>query len=357
MSAAKPPRERKPAVFRPDDPRLSAEAPDPFAAAEPLPSSPEDDTHVLPDGEPAPSQMEDFSRRGRKWGWGALLLSAVLGLTALALGEWWARFVAHLFAREDWLGWLATGLLGLAILAAVMLAVREYLALSRLSRLGQLRKAAEMALDATTREAADGVVHKLIGLYAHRRDLAWGRARLKEHAEDIMSPREWLILAERELLIPLDRQACRLIAGAARRVSVVTAISPLALVDMAFVATENLRLLRRLAVLYGGRPGNLGVMRLMRMVVTHIAVTGGIAVGDDFLQQIIGHKITAKLSSRLGEGVLNGALTVRIGLAALTILRPLPHLATQPPRMSQILKDVVKGGATGGEKQERDKRR
>jgi putative membrane protein len=34
------------------------------------------------------------------------------------------------------------------------------------------------------------------------------------------------------------------------------------------------------------------------------------------------HSIAAKLSARLGEGVLNGLLTARVGLSAMAVCRP-----------------------------------
>ena len=68
------------------------------------------------------------------------------------------------------------------------------------------------------------------------------------------------------------------------------------------------RLIRQLAFLYGGRPGTLGVIRLMREVLAHLALTGGMAVGDSLIQQVLGHGLAAKVSARLGEGVLNGLL-------------------------------------------------
>ena len=59
-------------------------------------------------------------------------------------------------------------------------------------------------------------------------------------------------------MTPLDAEARRLVAAAGKRVSVVTAVSPRAAVDMIFVLVNALALIRRLAVLYGGRPGTLG---------------------------------------------------------------------------------------------------
>jgi putative membrane protein len=99
---------------------------------------------------------------------------------------------------------------------------------------------------------------------------------------------------------------------AAQRVSVVTAVSPRALIDVLFVFVAAMRLIRQLARLYGGRPGTLGMISLLRHVIGHLAITGGMAVGDSLVQQVLGHGIAAKLSQRLGEGVLNGLLTARL---------------------------------------------
>ena len=110
---------------------------------------------------------------------------------------------------------------------------------------------------------------------------------------------------------------------------------------MAFVATENPRMLRRLATLYGARPGTLSLLALARMVVTHIVLTGGIALGDDVIQQVIGHGLTAKLSARLGEGIFNGALTTRIGIAAIDVCRPLPYIESKRPRFRELVAEVA----------------
>jgi putative membrane protein len=149
-------------------------------------------------------------------------------------------------------------------------------------------------------------------------------------------------LAERELMGPLDREAVRLVSAAAKRVSVVTAVSPRALIDMGFVLITTLGLVRRLALLYGGRPGTLGMIRLMRLSIAHLAVTGGLAAGDSLIHQMFGHGIAAKLSAKLGEGVLNGLLTARLGLAAIEVTRPLPFTALPRPAMGTVAGDLLK---------------
>ncbi len=134
----------------------------------------------------------------------------------------------------------------------------------------------------------------------------------------------------------LDREARAAIAAAAKRVSVVTAVSPRAIVDVAFAAAQAVRLIRRISEIYGGRPGLLGFLRVLRAVGTHLALTGGMAVGDSLVQQVVGHGIAARLSARLGEGVLNGLLTARVGLSAIAVCRPLPFAAEPPPTLKDV---------------------
>ncbi len=89
----------------------------------------------------------------------------------------------------------------------------------------------------------------------------------------------------------------------------VTAISPRALVDVILSPLRRCVFVRRISEIYGGRPGFFGFLKLIRSVGAHLAITGGVAIGDSLIQQVVGHGIAAKLSARLGEGVLNGMLT------------------------------------------------
>ena len=322
---------RAPRAFAPDDPKIIVrEADRPEAELEQL---------APPDHKP-PARAPGSITRSFKWG--GILLGALGGLATLSVSIWFSSLVSELFVRQDWVGWLALGLLGVAVFASLMIALREAWALLRLRRLGGLRQDAESAERHNDKVLARRVAADLKDLYRSRADLAWGRARLGEHERDIMNASEILTLSERELITPIDTQARAIVAGTAQRVSVITAISPVAILDMAVVAAQNLGMLRRVATMYGARPGMFGLLKLARMVLAHIVLTGGIALGDDLIQQLIGHKLIAKLSARLGEGLFNGALTARIGLAAIDVCRPLPFIEVKPPRLRTILAEIAR---------------
>jgi putative membrane protein len=117
---------------------------------------------------------------------------------------------------------------------------------------------------------------------------------------------------------------------------------------MLYVLFENLRMLRALAGLYGGRPGPLGALRLGRMVVGHIIATGGVALTDDLLGQFLGQDLLRRLSRRLGEGAFNGALTSRVGAAAVDVCRPLPFITAPPIRARDMLAEAFRRTAGTG---------
>ena len=323
------PADRAPAAFGLDDPRLRIdETPEEVFLSEP--QAPE----------PAPPR--------KRFAWGSMFLGAVGGLVFLWLAVWVQQTVVSLLARSDWLGWLATALFAIAALAFMMIVGRELAGLFRLSAIASTRTHAVAALASEDTRAARASSQHVQDLLAERRELRDGLAKLRRSRNEVHDAKQILTLTERELLIPLDRSARVVIGTAGRRVAVVTSLSPAAIIAVAFVAFENFRMLRALAATYGGRPGFFAILRLMRLIAGHLAVTGGIAFTDDIVQQFIGHGLTARLSQRLGEGLVNGGFTIRIGIAAVEVLRPLPYVEARPPRVREFMSEFLKLGKRDG---------
>ena len=286
------------------------------------------------------ADVETAQRRGvlrsAVWSWSGLFWSAAGALISIALGLWVDSLIEALFARFVALGWIAVALVAVAAVSLAALVVREIGGVLRQKRIAELHARLAAAHLADDREAARGGVRDLAALYAARPDTASARAHLDELTREIVDARDLLEIAERTLVRPLDAQAQRQIALAAKRVSAVTTLSPRALLDVLFVGGQAVRLVRRIAEIYGGRPGLLGLVRIARSVVSHLAITGGMAVGDSLVQQVVGHGIAARLSARLGEGVLNGLLTARVGLSAMAVCRPLPFLGEKQPGVADV---------------------
>ncbi len=292
----------------------------------------------VPQGRAMQGMTRIAARKGSAFGRFATWVFGALFSLVVLVSAW--NFVTGLFSQNSWLGWLAFGLTGLALLVVLVMAAQEMLAFSRQGRLDHLRKAATEADDLkAARAAVDGISR----LYSGRADVAWGLSRLKERRDDLMDGDAVLALAEVEILAPLDRAALAEVEAAARQVATVTAFVPLALADVAVALFANLRMIRRLSAIYGGRSGRLGSLRLLRRVAAALIAAGAVALADDLVGSFASGGVLAKLSRRFGEGFVNGALTARLGLAAMEELRPMPFRALVRPGVSVTVSKALAG--------------
>jgi putative membrane protein len=331
-------KQRRPATFRLDDP--SVVVVDAEDASQPLRGA----IQVTPESDPTllAVVIEPPVLPRRRFRWGTLFWTATAGLVLMGAGLGVTHLIEDLFARSDSLGYVGLGFAATAALALAVVVGHEAFGLARLATIETLHRRAAEVLASDDRAASRAVVDDLLTLAHQNPQLARARATLKGHAGDIIDGADMIRLAERELMTPLDQEARRLVSSAAQRVSIVTAVSPRALIDVLFVFVASLRLIRQLAYLYGGRPGTLGMIALLRHVVAHLAITGGVAASDNLVQQMLGHGVAAKLSQRLGEGILNGLLTARLGLAAIEVTRPMPFTALPRPVLADLARDLLR---------------
>ena len=281
------------------------------------------------------------SRPGSAFGRLAAWVFGSLFGFVLSVAAW--NFVTGLFAANSVLGWVAFGLLMAGLAVALVVVVAELSAFARMARLDRIRTEAGRAEGLADIKAARAVVAQIERLYAGRAETAAGRARLAERQAEVMDADALLVLVEAQVLAPLDAAALAQVEAAARRVATVTALVPLALADVATALVMNLRMIRAVAEIYGGRSGSLGSWRLLRRVFVSLLATGAVALGDDLLGSFAGGGILSKLSRRFGEGVVNGALTARVGLAAMDLCRPLPWVAQKRPGVSVTVSRALAG--------------
>ncbi|MEM6616139.1 MAG: TIGR01620 family protein [Pseudomonadota bacterium] len=300
---------------------------------------------------PAVTAIESIAdNAGRGFRWGRVLIGALGGLLSITIGVWFWSLTESLFARLPALGWVSLTLVGIALFAALAIVTKTFASYRRLREITSLHKRIDDAGPALSLKEAHAIGDEIFLLFRDRADMAAARQAVNRHRNDVMDGADYLAIVEKALLAPLDARATSLISDAVKRVSVVTAVSPRAFIDLAVVLYENARLISRLGALYGGRPSRLAFLSLARRTFEHLAVTGAVAVGDSVLQQALGHGLAAKLSARLGEGVLNGFLTARIGLSAMDVSRPMPFNASPQPRFSQLMSEVTRLSSKDEEK-------
>lgn len=328
---------------RPDDPFVIPAEDLAPAAITPAEAPPPPDPNA--DGEPptgaAMATVTRLAARNRRGG--GLFWTVAGSLFTLVISVAAYDWLTGLLERYRPLGIAAlvlTGLLALLVLGQI---VRELWAFRRLARIDAFRAAAAEAHATADRDAALALSDRLARLYGGRPELHWQRDRLAEQRADLLDADAILELTERALLAPLDTAARREIEVAARTVAAATAMIPLALMDVLAALSTNIRMVRRIADLYGAHAGFFGSWRLLRVVATHLLATGALAIGDDVIGSVAGGHMLSRLSRRFGEGVLNGALTARVGIAAMDVCRPLPFAALPRPKVSNLVSRALAG--------------
>jgi putative membrane protein len=285
---------------------------------------------------PAPATPVRTTRRLGRW-----LFGALAALVLVALGFDTADLLARAFATSIALGVLVALLAATAGIAAIAMLVTELLSLRRLRRIEELRaEAGRLEVDAPGGRA-DLFAGSLVALYADRRELTPALARVRDHVTDAHDEHEVVRLLDREVLSPLDRAAYQRVLRASRDTAIATALSPAALLDFAVVLWRNLKLVREIATLYGARPGYVGSLRLLRRMLANIAVAGVAESAHHVAVEALGGSLAAAISTRMGQGVINGLLTARVGLTAMHLCRPIAFGPDNRPSLNRIRKELL----------------
>ena len=325
---------RKPMAFDPDKVDVAVAEPDMFDAEPDLARELDSLGMPVPAGEAVPV----VPRRRR---WLGVLLSAVGGLIALAIGLAVDNLIRDLFARNDWLGWLALALAAIAALALVVLAVREIAGLIRLRRINHIH---ERALAVVAERRPQGRARRpprterpLPQPARHRPRPRGARPpRCRDHRRPRShrhSPRPNCCSAS---TMPPAAWSSRRPSGLPSSPPSRPALWSTCCLSARKFSVSSAAWRRFTAAV----PARSAFSRLTRAAISHLAITGGMAAGDSLVSQILGHGLAARLSARLGEGVVNGLLTARVGIAAIEVCRPLPFVNGRPPRLGDVMAEL-----------------
>lgn len=233
----------------------------------------------------------------------ALALIALIVIVALLeLGN----FAVSQFARADWLGWLTVALVGPLVVALGWSAVREFRGYNSLRVVDRIR----VGLSSDDIDVARKHAHDWLHAIGASAETIKGI----DTAPDAEKLRALLRAGP---LANLDQKSMQAGRAAAMQILAATAVSPWPGLDGALVIWRGLRLIRRVAELYGLRPGALGTLRLWRrlaadassVVAADVAVTAmteallNSPVGGALAGQATGSAIAARRMLRLAVAI------------------------------------------------------
>ena len=274
----------------------------------------------------------------RRRGWSGRLLG-LFTLGVLGAGVVQAvDYVSSLLATDPWLGWPLALFLGMALFALTAFATGEIADMRRLSKRASTRETADRIAASELHGEAEPLLDGLAAQFSPRPMLEAQIEQFNAQRHDAMSDGELLRLFERQVLAPVDREAYRLVLQSSRDVGLLTALSPLGLLDGVLVLWRTSILFRAVARLYGMAPGPTMTLALLKGSIRNAALAGLADVVTHAAVESVGAGLLAMLSARAGQGAGNALLHARLGIEAIRQCRPLPFMAEPPPRLANIRK-------------------
>lgn len=284
------------------------------------------------------SALDHALARPKKRRWGLL---SVLAGTLVMGGVQAVDTFQNAWFGGDWVSgaWSVLGL-GVVTLAGTSLA-RELVRLKRLRRHARLREDIDTHITDTEMDGdrMQSLCHRLrLQMGLGHRDPHWQdflRARQAHH-----NARETRDLFNYYVLAPRDASARRLITRMSSETALLVAISPVTLIDMGLMAWRNLRMIDRLAALYGLELGYASRLRLFRAVLANMAFAGASELATEVSMDLLSMNLASRLSSRAGQGMASGLLTARLGIRTLKMLRPLPFEDDRAPKLADLRRQL-----------------
>ncbi len=276
------------------------------------------------------------------------LFIAGLCLFAVVLIAQSVRWLILSLQQQNWIALTCATAVGFIILAAIAGIITEWRRLSLLRRRIKTREeASELLLSpagGNSRKFCETLVRESGMSQQHPAFQHWQAALHETH-----SGSEVIILYAKIVQPVFDARARNIINRYAAESALMIAVSPLALVDMIFIAWRNIRLINHIAALYGIELGYFSRIYLLRMVLLNIAFAGISELVRESSMNWLSQDLTARLSARIAQGIGVGLLTARLGIKAMELCRQLPWMSDDKPglgdlrrQLTEQLKDMLK---------------
>jgi len=233
-------------------------------------------------------------------------------------------------------------LVGLSGIAGSM-AWREYSALRQFKRQQKTQNKAKNILSPQLNDRSkidavglcEGISANLPCDLMSEQEKNWQQLAKSEYSDE-----EILQLYSREVLTVVDEKALAEVAKFSTEAVVLVALSPIALVDMLLMFWRNLRMIDKIAGLYGLKIGYWSRIKLIKQVFINMAYAGASELVIDLGADLVGAELLGKLSARMAQGLGAGMLTARLGIQTIKLCRPIPF-EENTPKIGQVRKKIL----------------
>ncbi len=288
----------------------------------------EDPKAAVPVGEGGEPRRGERWRLNWWWFWGGVLVVTALLLVADTI----AKTIAWM-GSQPLFGYPLAVLLAATLIVGLVQLLREWISVRRLGSVPEQREKAERLLGSELHGESKPLIEPVLGRIDERGELV---ARFREHDSDALADGERLKLFERTVVVGMDDEAYRAVVRGSRDIGVLTAISPLGMLDAALVLWRTLAMLRGIAKAYGLPMGAIGSAMLLRRSIRNMLLAGLADLVTHGAADAMGAGFLRMVSARAGQGAANAMLCARLGCEAMALVRPVPFVIGERPNLKRL---------------------
>nr|CRH04476.1 conserved membrane protein of unknown function [Candidatus Magnetococcus massalia] len=298
---------------------------------------------------------EGLAGRSKHMGRWALFASALALFFVALMVENTLLFLNEQFSYSIVIGLFFSTLLAVVFGLIAQWVYREWRLYHKQAQVDRWRQATTTMMQQTSSGGAVPLLDEITLLYKDRTGMGQGLESYQEASSSCLTDGEMVRLYSHRVMDRVDQEAYSIVMRQAATTTLMTTISPIALLDAAIFLWRNLTMIREVAVCYGFRPGWVGTVGLLSAVAQGLVGVGASELATEGSSEAMGDSVTAMVAARAGQGLLGGVFTARVGLCAMRACRPIPFDGENNPRMRNMRKELgqaVKGilKAKGGDK-------
>lgn len=270
---------------------------------------------------PAQIDKTEWTMPGRS-GWSYVTLTLFTGVICMIAFTLYDTVIGLLagYERAPVSTLVLSALLGLFVFFLLAMMLKEWAGIRRLNAyLGTTPD-----WDALSRADDARKVKKTIARHAEQFAAhSFAASCVKHYSAAInsdLTSAELVALYHEKVTRPVEAKAREVLKRESLTSGSLTFISPNNLIQTLVISWISLRTVKRVALVYGLRPGKLGNLRLMKILLQNIAAYSVFDMATDEVANQLGGALSAKVMENSAEAVAAGALNMRLGRALINVL-------------------------------------